>query len=65
MYTPPHIKESHKGMLHRALGIKEGEKISVGDLMAAKRRAKKTGDTKLEKQAVFAENARGWNHGHK
>jgi hypothetical protein len=58
----PHIKPSHKGLLHKELGIKEDEPISVGELMRAKSRAKKTGNTKEEKRAVFAENARHWNH---
>ena len=57
-----HINPAHKGMLHRALGIKEGEKIGVGTLMKAKARAKASGDTKLEKEAVFAENAKHWSH---
>lgn len=58
----PHIKPSHKGLLHKELGIKEDEPISVGELMRAKSRAKKTGNTKEEKRVVFAENARHWNH---
>lgn len=55
-----HIKPSHKGRLHAALGVPGGEKISVGDLMHAKSKAKKTGNVKLEREAVFAENARSW-----
>lgn len=52
------IKPSHRGMLHEALGIPMGKKISVGELMKTKARAKRTGNTKLEKQAVYAENVR-------
>lgn len=55
------IKKTHQGMLHEALGVPKGEKISVGALMQAKARAKKTGNAKLMKQATFAANAREWN----
>jgi hypothetical protein len=58
------IKASHKGLLHRELGIKEDEPISVGKLMRAESRAKKTGNTKEEKRITFAENARKW-HRHR
>ena len=53
----PHIKESHKGLLHEALGVKADKEISAGSLMVAKSRAKRTGNTKL-----VAENARKWHH---
>ena len=52
------IKPSHKGMLHRALGVAENEPISTGELMRTVARAKRTGNKKLEKQAVYAENVR-------
>ncbi len=58
----PHIKESHRGLLHKKLGKKPGEKIGVGELMRTEKRAKRTGNVKLEREAVFAENARHWNH---
>lgn len=35
-YTSPSIKPSHKGRLHKALGIPEGEPIPHDRLMAAK-----------------------------
>lgn len=57
------IKPSHKGLLHKALGIAPGKPIAMGDLMKAKKRAKSTGNAKLEKQATFAANARNWNKG--
>ena len=57
------INPAHKGMLHREMGIKEGQKISVSDLMREKKKAKASGDTAPEKRVVFAENARKWHHG--
>jgi len=54
---PIHIKPSHKGRLHRALGIKEGEPISRARLEAAKARTK---DPALLREIQFALNARGW-----
>ena len=39
-----------------------GTWIGVADLMRTKARAKSSGNVKLEKEAVFAENARNWNH---
>lgn len=56
------IKPSHKGLLHEHMGVPKGEKISIGDLMAEKKKAKASGNTKLEKQVVFAQNARKWNN---
>ena len=56
------IKKSHHGLLHKAMGVPEGHRLSIEDIAATKNRAKKSGNVKLEKQAVFAENARKWNH---
>lgn len=56
------IKPSHRGMLHREMGVREGEKISISDLAREKKRAKKSGNTAEEKRVVFAENARKWHH---
>lgn len=56
------IKPSQKGLLHEKMGIPKGKKIGMGDLMKTKNRAKQMGDTKLEKEAVFAQNAKSWNH---
>lgn len=52
------IKKSHRGLLHRALGIPQGQKIPLSRLMAAKSRARSSGNTKLLKQVVYAENVR-------
>ena len=57
-----HINPAHRGALHADLGVPPDKKISISDLMAAKKRAKKTGDTSLMRRATFAENARSWNH---
>lgn len=57
-----HIKPSHKGLLHEAMGIPMHKKIGIGELMKKKSAAKASGNTKLEKQVVFAENAKHWNH---
>lgn len=57
-----HIKAKNKGKLHKELGVKSGTKISTKKLSAAKKKAVKTGNTKLEKRIVFAENAKKWNH---
>ena len=48
------IKASHKGRLHRALGVKG--KIPVSRLEAAKR----SGSAKVRREANFALNARSW-----
>jgi hypothetical protein len=45
-----------EGSLHRALGVSENEKIGEGRLAAAKARAKRTGNTKLMKKVLFAQN---------
>jgi len=58
----PHIKASHKNLLHKELGIKEDEPITAGQLMRAKSNAKRTGNTKEMRRVVFAENARHWSH---
>ena len=55
------IKPSHQGLLHEHLGIAEGQKLTIGDLMRAKKRAKKSGNGTLMKEATFAANARSWN----
>jgi hypothetical protein len=51
-YVPPHIKPSHKGMLHRALGIPEGEPIPHDRLMEAKN----SNDPHIRRMANFAIN---------
>jgi hypothetical protein len=57
-----HIKKQNKGLLHKKLGIGQGKKISGHTLDAEKARAKKSGNTKLEREVVFAQNAKKWNH---
>ena len=54
-----HIKKSHEGLLHRKLGVPAGEKIPMKKIEAAKN----SPNPATRKQAVFAANARGWNHG--
>lgn len=58
----PTIQPSHRGLLHEHMGLKPGQKISIGDLMREKKKAKRSGDVAEEKRVVFAENARKWNH---
>lgn len=56
------INPANKGLLHKKLGISQGKKIGEGKLEETAARAKASGDTKLEREAVFAENAKKWNH---
>ena len=56
------IKPSHRGLLHREMGISEDKSISLGSLVRAKSKAKKSGNVKREEQIVFAENSRKWHH---
>jgi hypothetical protein len=53
-----HIKESHKGLLHKDTGTPAGEKIPESKIKAAKN----SGSAAERKRAVFAENAKHWNH---
>ena len=53
-----HIKPSHEGLLHKDLGVKQGGKIPLGDLEAAKH----SSNPAERKRATFAINARSWNH---
>lgn len=57
-----HLKE---GAEHKALGVKEGDKIPVSKLEHAKAAAAKSGDVTAERRAVFALNARHFHHSHK
>ena len=52
------IKPSHRGLLHKNLGVKQGHKISEGSI----RKAEHSSSAAVRKRAVFAENARHWNH---
>ena len=52
-----HIKASHKGLLHKKLGIKEGKEIPASKLTV------KPGDSPATvKQKTFAKNAKSWRH---
>jgi len=44
----------NKGALHKALGVKQGEKIPAKKMAEAEKKAKKTDNTKLEKQLSLA-----------
>ena len=52
------IKPSHRGLLHKSLGIKPGDKIPHTTLMYAAGHASPT----VRKRAQFALNAAKWNH---
>ena len=58
-----HIKPGNKGLLHKKMGIDEGSKIADTALRTEEKKAKKSGNTKLEKEVVFAENAKKWHKG--
>lgn len=53
-----HIKKSHKGRLHKALGVPEGEKIPADKLAKAKR----SKSPAVRKEATFAQNAKKFKH---
>ncbi len=52
------IKPSHKGLLHKALHVPEGQKIPLTKIEAALR----SGSPKVRKEANFANNARHFKH---
>ena len=54
--SKPMIKPSHKGLLHKALGVAEGQKIPLTKIETALH----SDSPKLRKEANFAKNARGW-----
>lgn len=56
------INPANKGLLHKKMGIGQGKKISEGALESEKAKAKASGNTKLEREVVFAENAKHFNH---
>lgn len=51
------IKKSHKGLLHKNLGVPQGEKIP-----ASKLKIKESDSTAVKKRKVFAQNAKKWHH---
>jgi hypothetical protein len=53
------IKPSHKGLLHKDLGVKSGSKIPEKKL----EKAKHSSDAAVRKRATFAENAKSWGKG--
>lgn len=50
------IKPSHKGLLHKDLGVAAGKKIPASKLASAV----KSSNPKVKKRAVFAKNAKSW-----
>ena len=56
MATKSLIKLSHRGLLHKELGVKPGQKIGAAKLAKAKASAKRTGNVTEEKRIVFAQN---------
>lgn len=55
------IKPSHKGLLHKNLSVKQGQKIPSAKLA----KAAHSKNPAVKKRAVFAENAKAWHHGGK
>lgn len=53
-----HIKPSHKGKLHEALGVAPGKPIPAAKL----EKATHSSNPALKKEAVFAKNAKGFKH---
>lgn len=56
---PIRIKPENKGKLTKKVG-KKG--LTTSNLAKEKTQAKKSGNTKLEKEVVFAQNATKWKH---
>jgi hypothetical protein len=54
-----HIKASHKGLLHKDTGTAKGKKIPESKI----KEAEHSKNPAVRKRAVFAENAKKWNHG--
>lgn len=52
------IKPSHKGLLHKKLGVPQGQKIPADKLAAAS----KSKSPALRKEANFAKNAKKFQH---
>ena len=55
------IKPSHRGLLHKSLGVPAGKKIPAAKL----EKAESSPSAAVRKRAVFAENAKKWNKGGK
>ena len=57
-----HLNPANKGKLHETLGVPKGQKIPPGKLSAATH----SSNALTRKRAVFAENAKRFNHsGHR
>lgn len=54
-----HIKAANKGLLHKELGVAKGSPIPAKKLA----KAADSSNPAERKRAVFAENAKKWNHG--
>lgn len=52
------IKPSHKGLLHKKLGVPQGEKIPQAKI----EKAEKSKSPALRKEAAFAESAKKFKH---
>jgi len=52
------IKPSHKGLLHKNLGVPQGQKLSAHELNVAAN----SHDPKVRERANFAIQAKKWNH---
>jgi hypothetical protein len=52
------IKPGNKGLLHKKMGVPEGTTLKASALEAKKKSAKKSGNVKLEREVVFAQNFR-------
>lgn len=55
---PIHIKRSHKGLLHKKLGVPAGEPIPESKIKAAEH----SSSPSLRREAQFADNAKKFNH---
>jgi hypothetical protein len=53
-----HIKASHKGRLHRALGVPQSRKLTMAQIEKAEHSRKSA----VRKEADFAAAARKWKH---
>ena len=55
-----HINPAHKGETRARLHAKEGEKLTVSDLLKDESKARKKGNTKVIRQDQFAINEKHW-----
>ncbi len=55
--SPIHIKKSHAGLLHRNLGVPQGEPIPAAKVA----KATHSEDPAIRRRAIFAQNAKSWN----